>query len=148
MSLKIRIKIWSMAQRIAYISDIHTNPVIIYNPDVHFNWAALNGFIENSGEFYYVYPEYSNNRYIFELRAITKARGLYAFGINSIFGNTSPLEKLDNGPCSRRPVGVYTKLTDETNNNFEFMKNSPDPSQSQLDYTRFQEFAGFCFYVK
>ncbi len=52
------------------------------------------------------------------------------------------------GPCSKRPVAAYVKLENDTNVNFEFLKQSPDLSQANTTRKRFDEYAGFCFYVR
>jgi len=67
--------------------------------------------------------------------------------VNSTFDRASPLKELE-GPCSKNSVEAYMKLETDMNVNFEFLKQSPDPSQANIDRKRFDEFAGFCFYVR
>lgn len=112
-----------------------------------FNWKTLNGESKYIADAYLIFPKYSNHTYQYEAIFTPKQKGLFVFGMNSTFSNRTPLLKVE-GPCSKYPVEVYMKLENDTNTNFEFLKQSPDMSQSNLDRQRFDEFAGFCFYVR
>jgi hypothetical protein len=132
---------------ITYMVKIDTSHSrITYKGD--FDWVTLKGqsIYSSTGE-YTVNPEYQNNKYSYEVLVVPKKKGLYSFGMNSVFFRASRLQQLE-GPCSENEVEIYTKLINDTNVNFEFLKNSPDPSQASIDWQRFEDFAGFCFYVK
>lgn len=129
---------------INYITRIDTLP-LGFDDEVTFDWTVLVG--DTVGNVFFVMPSYDDHAYHYEVLITPKRKGLYVFGMNSDFSRLTPLEKPD-GPCKRRPVAVYPKLVNETNVNFEFLQNSPEPIMANLDRKRFDEFAGFCFYVK
>ena len=112
-----------------------------------FEWTTLQGESKYAASVFLIYPTYSNNAYCYEVLITPKKKGLYIFGMNSTFDRASPLEKLE-GPCSKNSVRAYMKLETDMNVNFEFLKQSPDPIYINLDRQRFDEFAGFCFYVR
>lgn len=112
-----------------------------------FYWVVNKGLTQYVSGAFLVLPEYSNHVYEYEAKVIPKAKGLYVFGMNSDYSGGIPLEKV-NGPCSNRAVEIFVKLEDDSNSNFEFLKLSPDPIQNNIDKKRFQEFAGFCFFVR
>ena len=131
---------------ITYIERIDTSPVKS-NTKIAFDWITQQGESQYFSDVFLIFPTYSDHTYFYEVLIIPKQKGLYIFGMNSDFSRASPLKKLD-GPCSRNSVEVYMKLENETNVNFEFLKHSPDPIYVNLDRKRFDEFAGFCFYVR
>lgn len=132
---------------ITYMARIDTFPTGTDSKGT-FDWITLKGqSIYSSIGAYTVNPDYKSNKYEYEVLIITKIKGLFAFGMNSVFFRASPLKQLE-GPCSKNEVEVYAKLINDTNVNYEFLKNSPDPSQANMDRQRFDDFAGFCFYVK
>jgi len=112
-----------------------------------FDWTTLEGESKYLGGVFLVTPYYSNHVYHYEVLISPKTKGLFVFGMNSDFLQLSPLEKLD-GPCSKEPVEVFMKLENIANTNFEFLKLSPDPSQANTSKQRFEEYAGFCFFVR
>jgi len=125
---------------------IDSFPTTAYS-QVTFDWITLQGVTKYVGDVFLVLPTFSDNAYHYEVLILPKQKGLYVFGMNSDFSRTSPLKELE-GPCSNNTVHVYMKLENDTNVNFEFLKQSPDPSQANTDRQRFDEFAGFCFYVR
>lgn len=131
---------------ITYIVKIDSLPITAKSKDT-FEWITLIGESKYIGDVFLVSPTYTNNTYKYEVLITPQKRGLYVFGMNSDFSRVSPLERLD-GPCSKNPVEVYLELVNNTNVNFEFLKHSPDPSQANTDRQRFDEYAGFCFYVQ
>ncbi len=131
---------------ITYIGRIDTLPTGTDSKGT-FDWTTLQGQSKYLGNVFLVKPNYSNHVYHYEILITPKRKGLFVFGMNSDFGNTSPLEKLD-GPCSKEPVAVFMKLENDTNTNFEFLKLSPEPVYQNLNRQRFDEFAGFCFFVR
>jgi len=132
---------------ITYIEKIDTTPVTAHSK-VDFDWITLTGeSIYTSIGAYTVNPLYENRIYRYEVLILAKKKGLYVFGMNSVFFRASPLEQLK-GPCSKNQVEVYCKLINDMNTNFEFLKNSLDPVYQRLDRQRFDDFAGFSFYVK
>jgi hypothetical protein len=131
---------------IAYMVKIDSFPATAHS-QVTFDWITLQGESQYVGDVFLVLPTFSDNAYNYEVLIIPKQKGLYVFGMNSDFSRASPLKELE-GPCSKNSVEPTMKLKDDTNVNFEFLKQSPDPSQANIDRKRFDEFAGFCFYVR
>jgi hypothetical protein len=132
---------------ITYVVQINLSPVGTDSKST-FDWVTIEGKSEYFNNCFIVKPTYLNNLYQYEVLIIPKQKGLFNFGMNSIANNRiNPLAKLD-GPCSKRPVVAYMKLVNDTNVNFEFLKQSPDLVQSKIDRKRFDEYAGFCFYVR
>lgn len=131
---------------VTYMVKIDSLPTTAYSQET-FNWITLQGESKYVGDVFLVLPTYSDQAYHYEVLIVPKQKGLYVYGMNSDFSRASPLEKLD-GPCSKNAVQAYMKLENETNVNFDFLKQSPDPAQANIDRQRFDEFAGFCFYVK
>lgn len=131
---------------ITYIEKIDTLPIGI-DSDERFDWATVKGESISNGESFRVLPTYADHTYHYEVIITPKRKGLFIFGMNSIASRGNELQKLD-GPCSERPVNVYPRLENDTNTNFEFLKFSPDPAYVNLDRERFDNFAGFCFFVK
>jgi hypothetical protein len=112
-----------------------------------FDWITLKGESEYNNGVYLVLPSYLNNTYQYEVHIIPKQKGLFNFGMNSDNYRANPLAKLS-GPCSKLPVSAYMKLINDTNVNFEFLMQSPEPIYQRLNQKRFDEYAGFCFYVR
>ena len=131
---------------ITYIERIDSLPVTS-NTKIAFDWISLLGEFEYISDVFLIFPTYVDHTYHYEVLIRPLQKGLYIFGMNSTFSRTSPLEELE-GPCSNNTVRVYMKLENDTNVNFEFLKYSPDPIYVNLDRQRFDEFAGFCFYVR
>lgn len=131
---------------ITYIEKIDTLPITANAPTI-FNWTTLQGESISNGEVFRVLPIYSDHAYHYEVIITPKRKGLFLFGMNSIADRADKLEKLD-GPCSNRPMNVYPRLENDTNSNFEFLKLSPESVYVNLDRERFDNFAGFCFFVK
>lgn len=128
------------------IDKIDTLPVGLGTID-YFDWTTTAGESKYDGGVFFVLPSYADHTYRYEVLITPKRKGLFVFDMNSIFTRLFPLEKPE-GPCSKYTVQVYPKLENETNVNFEFLQNSPEPLYANLDRKRFDEFAGFCFYVK
>lgn len=131
---------------VTYIGRIDTLPTGTDSKGT-FDWTTLQGESQYFGNVFIVHLSYSDHTYHYEVLITPKRKGLFIFGMNSDFGNTSPLEKLD-GPCSKEPVEVFMKLENDTNTNFEFLQLSPEPVYKNLNRQRFDEFAGFCFFVR
>lgn len=131
---------------ITYMVKIDSFPTTAYSQET-FDWITLQGESQYIGDVFLVFPAFSNNTYNYEVLIIPRQKGLYAFGMNSDFNRTNPLKELE-GPCSKNAVEAYMKLENDTNVNYEFLKQSPDPIQANIDRKRFDEFAGFCFYVR
>jgi len=131
---------------ISYIGRVDSMPTVA-DTKLYFNWIDAEGESTYFGGVYIISPKYHDNTYQYEALIIPKQKGLYVFGMNSDFSRASPLAKLD-GPCSKRPVYVYMKLENLMDVNFEFLQYSPEPVYINLDRKRFDEFAGFCFYVR
>ncbi len=131
---------------ITYIVKIDSFPATA-NSQATFDWITLQGESQYVGDIFLVLPTFTDNTYHYEVLITPKQKGLYVFGMNSDFSRVSPLKELK-GPCSKNSVEPTMKLEDNTNVNFEFLKHSPDPSQANIDRKRFDEFAGFCFYVR
>jgi hypothetical protein len=131
---------------IAYMVKIDSLPATAESSE-YFDWTTVQGESQYVGDVFLVLPLFSDNAYDYEVVVTAKKKGLYVFGMNSDFSRAIPLKQLD-GPCSGNRVEAYMKLVDDENVNFEFLKQSPDPSQANLDRKRFDEFAGFCFYVR
>lgn len=127
-----------------YITRIDTLP-LGFDDEVAFDWTVTVG--DTVGNVFFVMPLYDDHAYHYDVLITPKRKGLYVFGMHSDFSRLTPLEKPE-GPCKRRPVRVYPKLVNETNVNFEFLQNSPDSIIANIDRKSFDEFAGFCFYVK
>ncbi len=133
-------------QLITYIERIDSLP-ITSNTIIAFDWITLQGESKYLSSVFLIYPTYTDHVYHYEVLITAKQKGLYIFGMNSTFSRISPLEELE-GPCSKNTVHVYMKLENDQNVNFEFLKQSSDPVYVNLDRKRFDEFAGFCFYVR
>ena len=131
---------------ITYMVKIDSLPATANSKET-FNWITLQGESQYVGDVFLVLPTFSDNGYHYEVFITAKQKGLYVFGMNSTFSRASPLDGLE-GPCSKNSVEPTMKLEDDSNVNFEFLKQSPDPSQANIDRKRFDEFAGFCFYVR
>jgi hypothetical protein len=131
---------------ITYMVKIDSLPTTAQS-NVTFDWITLQGESKYVNDVFLAFPTYSDHVYHYEVLIAPKQKGLYVFGMNSDFHRASPLEKLE-GPCSKNEVEVYMKLEDDSNVNFEFLKQSPDVSQANTDRQRFDEYAGFCFYVR
>ncbi len=131
---------------ITYMVKIDSFPATA-NSQATFDWITLQGESQYVGDVFLVLPTFTDNAYHYEVLIIPKQKGLYVFGVNSTFDRASPLKELE-GPCSKNSVEAYMKLETDMNVNFEFLKHSPDPSQANIDRKRFDEFAGFCFYVR
>lgn len=131
---------------ISYIPKIDSLPIGLSAIE-YFDWTTIVGESKYEYDVYFVVPSYDNHTYHYEALITPNRKGLFVFGMSSDFSRAIPLEKPE-GPCSRYTVQVYPKLKNETNVNFEFLQNSPDSIQSSIDRKRFDEFAGFCFYVK
>lgn len=131
---------------ITYIGKIDTLPIGT-DSDETFNWTTIQGESISDGQVFRVLPIYSNHAYHYEVLITPKRKGLFEFGMNSIADRADKLARLD-GPCSKQPMQVYLKLENDTNTNFEFLKFSPEPVYVNLDRKRFDDFAGFCFFVK
>jgi hypothetical protein len=112
-----------------------------------FDWITLRGSSQFASDLNFIIPEYADHTYHYEVLIIPKQQGLFVFGMNSIASRLQPLEKL-NGPCSRNSVAVFMKLQGDEDVNFEFLKASLDPVQVKTDRQRFDDYAGFCFYVR
>ncbi len=128
------------------IDKIDTLPVGLGTIE-YFDWTTTIGESKYDGGVFFVVPLYENHTYHYEVLITPKQKGLFLFAMGSISSRLHPLEKPE-GPCSKYTVQVYPKLENETNVNFEFLQNSPEPLYANLDRKRFDEFAGFCFYVK
>ncbi len=133
-------------QLITYIEKIDTVPIATNSTET-FDWNTTEGESKSAGGAFLVVPIYSNHTYHYEVLITPKRKGLFVFGMNSDANRARPLEKLD-GPCSNKPMQVYLKLENDPNTNFEFLKFSPEPVYVNLDRKRFDDFAGFCFFVK
>lgn len=96
---------------------------------------------------YSVFPDYKDGRYRYEVKFSPKAKGLFSFCLASVFNSRFPLARIS-GPCSHNGVAVYSKLSGVDNPRYEYMKNSPAPGRANISRSRFDEFAGFCFYVR
>ena len=131
---------------ITYIVKIDSLPITA-DPADNFDWITEQGESQLKTDIFLVIPQYKNNVYQYEVAIIPRHKGLFVFGMNSVADRASPLENLT-GPCSKKPVHVYMKLENDSNVNFEFLKLSPDPSQANTDRQRFDEYAGFCFFVR
>jgi len=131
---------------IIYMVKIDSFPATA-NSQATFDWITLHGESQYVGDVFLVLPTFTDNTYQYEVLITPKEEGLFVFGMNSDFSRASPLKELK-GPCSKNSVEPTMKLEDNTNVNFEFLKHSPDPSQANIDRKRFDEFAGFCFYVR
>ena len=131
---------------ITYIVKIDTLPTGV-DSDETFNWVTKEGQFMSDGEVFRVIPTYSDHDYHFEVVITPKRKGLFVFGMNSTADRANKLKEVE-GPCSRKPMKVYLKLENDVNSNFEFLKLSPEPAEANTDRKRFDDFAGFCFFVK
>ena len=131
---------------ITYILRIDTLPVITASKN-HFDWITTIGESHYNGDVFTVNPVYSEGGYYYEILMIARQKGLFEFGMNSVFSNRFPLKKL-NGPCSENSVKIYVKLVNDNNNNYEFLQLSPEPVYQNLSRERFESYAGFCVFVR
>lgn len=130
---------------ITYMVKIDSSPATA-NSITSFDWITVTGESKYESGVFLVMPTYTDHAYHYEVKIIPKQKGMFVFGMNSDFSRNSPLEKLT-GPCYKGDVEAYMKLTNDPDVNFEFLKHSPDLSQANTDRKRFDEYAGFCFYV-
>lgn len=131
---------------ITYIGKIDTLPTTAGTISA-FNWTTTQGESVYVGGVFLVLPTYTDHVYQYEALIVPKVKGLYVFGMNSDASRLSPLEKVS-GPCSGNVVRVYARVENETNTNYEFMKLSPDPSNSNFSLQQFNEAACCCFFVR
>ena len=131
---------------ITYMSRVDST-VDYPNSNAYGYWIPVEGESKYVDGVYFVLPEYKDRKYQYEILYTPKTKGLFEFGMNSDYFRLSPLAKLE-GPCSSRPVDVFMKLTNDTNVNYEFLKTSPNTIYQNIDRKRFDEYAGFCFYVR
>lgn len=113
----------------------------------HFDFEALIGEVSYINGSQFIKTSYKNHIYTFEAILIAKRKGLF---VNSLISESTrhyPLKKLE-GPCSKNVVYVYPKLALGIDNNYDFVKFSPSEPQANVDQQRFEEAAGFCFFVQ
>jgi hypothetical protein len=133
---------------INYIEKIDSLPLDVFATS-NFIWTPLQGAIEYDYGAYLMGPAYRDGIYYYEVEIIVKKKGLFALGMNSTAWHRKPLAKVE-GPCSDLPMYVYPRLinVDAKDTNFEFLQHSPEPTYVNMNRQRFDDAAGFCFYVK
>lgn len=130
-----------------YIGKIDTVPTGT-ETNVYFDWKNVKGTTNYVGGTHLIFPVFEGNSYHYEAIIKPREKGLFVFGMNSSKSRLNPLKDVTGGPCSRNSVFLFMKLTNTEDPNFEFLKQSPDQVQANIGRKRFDEFAGFCFYVK
>lgn len=133
-------------QLITYIGRVDSFSQVI-NAKTNFEWTTIEGESEYNEGAFSITPIYYNHVYHFDVMIMPKRKGLFVFSMNSIADRHFPLEKLD-GPCSKNTVHVFMKLINDSNTNFDFLKLSSEPAYENLSLQRFEEFGGFCFFVR
>lgn len=131
------------------ITDLNTpaSSTTYVNPNIitYIGSTDLNSVISESYQSINVQYDYSENVYRYKAAFIPDKAGLYALG----YGTHLLEDEVDITKCRTE----YIYLTYNTNNrtadnNYEFLKNAKDEHYASLPKKKFDDYGGFCFYVK
>jgi hypothetical protein len=113
----------------------------------YFDFFVVKGEATYASGSYYIRPEYTDGFYEFEAFYVAKRAGLFGNSTISNYDRHRPLKKLE-GPCCKDVVYILPEYVSIHSDNYDFMKFSPSDAQANVDRQRFEEAAGFCFFVR
>lgn len=95
---------------------------------------------------------YNNGRYVLKYKMIPKAKGLFLFKLTSLLYPANQSQDFeDRCRKSKNGLDAFVNLNNGSDNNVDFLLNSPDQlwqNYWQKREDHFHKFGGYCFYVK